>query len=158
MSDLADPKGPWAAAIGRAFVAFGNIEFITLHCLEFIPKDRIQRSASALGLVQRVELLQELLEANKAESASELSRQLGRAKALAPTRNLLAHNPIFVDFYQHKDGSYVQVQRIRSVAKPKRTLTLTQVETFADEAENLANDLYHASSAVIDSLQGGAVA
>ena len=158
MSELTDPKGPWAAAIGRAFVAFGNMEFITLHCLEHIPRDRIQRSTKAFRLGQRIDLIQELLEAHEVESAHELSRHLGRAKSLAPTRNLLAHNPIFVDFHQLKDGSYQQVQRIRSVANPKNALSLSQVESFADEAERLANDLYEASAAFIKALRGGEAA
>lgn len=64
MSEIADPKGPWASAIGQAFVAFGSIELITLYCLDEIPKDRIRRSTSSFKLAQRVELIQELLEAH----------------------------------------------------------------------------------------------
>lgn len=158
MTDLADPKGPWASAIGRAFVAFGSIEFVTLHCLEEIPKDRIRRSTSAFKLGQRIELIQELLEAHPGPLATALHDALQRAKQLTPTRNLVAHSPIFVDFYQHNDGSWLHTQRIRSVANPKRTLTLVQLERFAEEAEDACTNLYETSRAFINMLRGGAAA
>ncbi len=158
MNELADPKGPWANAIGRAFVAFGSIEFITLHCLAEIPKDRIRRSTSSFRLGQRIELIQELVEAYPGPLATALHDALDRSKTLSPTRNLVAHSPIFVDFYQHRDGSLLTTQRIRSVANPKRALTLPELERFADDSEQACSALYEASFAFINSLRGGAAA
>jgi hypothetical protein len=158
MSDLADPKGPWASAIGRAFVAFGSIEFITLHCLYEIPKDRIRRSIRSFKLGQRIELIQELLEAHPGQLATALHDALQRAKQLTPTRNLIAHSPIFVDFYKHKDGSLLHTQRIRSVVNHNRTLTLAQLEQFADDAESVCTSLYETSSDFINMLRGGPAA
>lgn len=158
MSDIADPKGPWATAIGRAFVAFGSIEFITLHCLDEIPKDRIRRSTSSFKLGQRIDLIQELLEAHPGPLATALHGALQRAKDLAPTRNLIAHSPIFVDFYKHNDGSWLHTQHIRSAANPKRTLTLKQLEKFANDAETVCTSLYETSSDFINMLRGGTAA
>ena len=158
MNELADPKGPWAGAIGQAFVAFGSIEFITLHCLKEIPKDRIRRSTSSFKLGQRIDLIQELLEAHPGPLAKALHDALQRVKELTPTRNLVAHNPIFVDFHQHKDGSILHTQHIRSVANPKRALTLAELERFAEESEAACSALYQSSFAFIKMLRSGAAA
>ncbi len=98
MTTIVDLKNEWAVAIGKAFVAFGSIEAITVGCLSAIPIDRIQKSTKSFRLNQRIELIQEVLEAHRDDAFSLLSKKLAAAKAIARKRNLIAHNPLALEF------------------------------------------------------------
>ena len=147
MAKITDLKGEWASAIGKAFVAFGSIEHVTVVCLKELPKDRIQRTTKSFRLGQRIALLVELLEAHDGALYRELSAKLKRAKELAETRNLIAHNPLVMDFFQRQDGSMFTREVIAHLHQDKH-ITLNELEEFASESETLASDLYRISSAV----------
>jgi hypothetical protein len=156
LAKLVDPSGEWAATIGRAFVAFGSIEHITVVCLREIPKDKIQRSTSSFRLTPRIDLVLELLEAHPGDVFERLAEKLSLAKSMAGTRNLIAHNPLALDFYEHADGTYSHKESIVSLRKERHRITLPELQDFAAQAEQLASDLYGCTSAVINSLRGGA--
>lgn len=155
MAKLVDLRGEWAAAIGRAFVAFGSIEHLTVVCLREIPKDKIQRSTSSFRLTPRIDLVLELLEAHPGGVFEHLSEKLLLAKSMVGTRNLIAHNPLVLDFYQHADGSYSHKETIVSLRKEQHRITLPELQDFASRSEKLASDLHGCTSAVIQALRGG---
>lgn len=151
MAKIVDPEGAWAAAIGKAFVAFGAIEHVTVACLREIPRDRIQRSTRSFRLGQRIDLLVELLEAHDGESFKKLAAELIRAKEMAKTRNLIAHNPLVLEVYEWGDGSRFHRQVIASLSSDVR-ITLEDLTTFARDSEGLASSLYELSSNVFRAL------
>ncbi len=144
LNDLNDSKSAWAHAIGRAFVAFGSVEYITILCLEKIPKDRIVKSVGSFRLVQRIDLILELLEAYTGEPYEVLCAQLKLAKSMAPTRNLLAHNPLFVEISRNANGTNDVVQSIKSAKDFKKSISLLETQKFAIKTEKLETDLYAA--------------
>ena len=147
MAKITDLKGEWAAAIGQAFVAFGSIEHVTVVCLRELPRDRIQRTTRSFRLGQRISLLVELLEGYDGAPYKELSTNLLRAKELSETRNLIAHNPLVMDFFRRQDGSMFTREVIAHLHQDKH-ITLEQLQQFASESETLASELYRCSSAV----------
>ena len=147
MVKLVDWSGEWAAAIGKAFVAFGGIEHVSVACLRSIPRDNLQKSTKSLRLGQRIDLLTKILEGYEEEPYRLLSQHLGRAKVLAETRNLIAHNPLLLEFYERPDGTLYHQEVIAALHRDKK-VTLVELKAFADEAEALANALYAASSEV----------
>ena len=147
MAKLVDLAGEWSAAIGKAFIAFGGIEHVTVACLRQLPRDRLQKSTRSYRLGQRIDLLLEILEAYEAPPYKQLSASLGRAKELAETRNLIAHNPLVLEFYERPDGSYYHQQVIAAMHRDKK-ITLEQLQAFAEESEALTAALYAASSEV----------
>lgn len=144
MSKLVDLNSEWAAAIGKAFVAFGAIEHVTFICLRELPRDRIQRSIKSFRLGHRISLLLELLEAKDGAPYTNLSAKLARANELAKIRNLIAHNPLVMDVFQLRDGTLFTREFISHIHEDKH-ITLAEVQEFASEAEALAADLYHCS-------------
>lgn len=155
MAKIVDIRGEWASAIGRAFVAFGSIEHVTVVCLREIPKDRIQRSTSSFQLKSRIDLILELLEAHPGTVFEQLGEKLALAKSMVGTRNLIAHNPLMLDYYQHPDGSYTHKENIVSLRKEQHRITLPELQQFAAKSEQLASELYGCMSAVINALRGG---
>jgi hypothetical protein len=150
---LVDLNGKWATAIGRSFVAFGSIEHITVICLQEIPKDRIQKSVSNFKLGQRIDLILELLEAHPGDPYTQLAAKLSRAKEMLATRNLIAHNPLILGFL-YTNGKFTHNETIVSLRKGQHRITLLELQSFADECEQLASDLHGCTSAVVNALRG----
>jgi len=148
LAKLVDLNGDWSTAIGRAFVAFGGIEHVTVVCLRQLPRDKLQKSTRAFRLGQRIALLLEILEAYPTPAYQQLASHLERAKALAETRNLIAHNPLVLDIYERPDGTLFHQQVIAAMHKDRK-VTLEELRAFADESEELASALYGASLEVI---------
>jgi hypothetical protein len=148
-------RGQWAAAIGKAFVAFGSIEHITIVCLREIPKDRIQKSTSGFMLTPRIDLLLELLEAHQGDAFDQLAGHLKQAKSMVQTRNLIAHNPLVLSFYQDAEGEFTYEESIISLKKEGHKISLPELEAFAQRSEELASDLLASSQSAIHQLRGG---
>ncbi len=141
MAKIVDLQGHWAAAIGKAFVAFGSIEHTTVVCLRQIPRDRIQRFAKSLKLSQRIDLLLELLESHRHPECTELADKLRQVRSLVPTRNLIAHNPLVLEFYEHADGGHAFAEAIAAIHKDGHKITLRETQDFAASSERLASEL-----------------
>jgi stage V sporulation protein SpoVS len=152
MVKIVDLDGTWAAAIGRAFVAFGSMEWMTVVCLRDIPVDRIQRSTRSFRLSQRIDLIQELLEVHEGDVFRLLSEKLTAVKALAEKRNFIAHNPLIFEVYASLDGDISHQQVITSIHRGRR-MTFPEIQAFAEEAEKLASDLTGAGLEAIRELQ-----
>ena len=158
MAHLGDLKGEWASAIGRALIAFGSIEHVTVTCLRQIPRDRIQRSTSSFNLAPRIDLLLEILEAHPELPCIELSEQLRTAKSMAKTCNLIAHNPLTFEFYERENGDYLFNEVIVSLHKTGTKISLVQVQAFAAQAEQLASEMFGTSGRVFAALRAKASA
>ncbi|MFZ2168978.1 MAG: hypothetical protein WAW61_04995, partial [Methylococcaceae bacterium] len=133
--------------------AFGSIEHVTIECLRNIPRDRIQRSTQCFSLSQRIDLIVELLETESDTQFSNLSVLLLRAKELAKTRNLIAHNPLVLEVYEHTNGGFMFKETIASLLKKRQRISFHELETFANESERLASDLYDYSVKVFNALE-----
>lgn len=152
MAKIVDLDGKWAAAIGKAFVAFGSMEWMTVVCLRDIPIDRIQRSTRSFKLSQRIDLIRELLEVHEGDVFKLFSETLAAVKVLAEKRNFIAHNPLVFEFYESVDGDISHEQVIASMHKEHR-MTLPELQAFAEDAEKLASELTGTGLEVIRTLQ-----
>ena len=138
----------WRAKVGAAILAFGEIELITLKCLELLPNDPILKSTSSLGLGQRIDLLLELLNPRREEpTIAELLRLFASAKEYLKYRNILAHSPLMAEIYEHQDTGELKVEQlITSVRGGKRSVDLAKVTEVAETVEQIASDLWIALS------------
>jgi hypothetical protein len=138
-------EAEWRELIGRAITCFGEIEFVSIKCLAYIPQDRFSGSVGGLDFAKRVDILIELLEGRQSldPNLRGLLRGFIRAKSLAKTRNLIAHNPLMFDIYVNDDASKVILeQSITSTRSGAKRIKLDQLRIFADEVESLAGQLW----------------
>ncbi|MEE1948526.1 hypothetical protein V0R48_06040 [Pseudomonas alcaligenes] len=150
MAQLVDPKHEWAGEIGRIVIAFGNIEHITMLCLNQLPNDPIYPATSHLNLAPRLELLVAVLRGSTDIAAEKLGQLLTEAKALAEERNLVVHNPLVLDVYQDSDGGYKFEHTIQSLRRVEKRLALRDLESIRERAERLATDLYEVASPMLE--------
>lgn len=135
----------WEALVGKAILRFGDIELVSIRCLEAIPKDQISTSAAKLEFGRRAELLTELLEArtDRLEVENEILVALKRAMELAKTRNLIAHNPVMLDLYINaQDTESYAVHAITSARSEHNSIDLVELKEFTAEVESLASELW----------------
>ena len=134
----------WKNCIGKAILGFGEIELITLKCLEYFPTDNIYKTTSSLALGRRIELLIEILsESKKGIEVENILRMFRRAKKLVEFRNLLAHNPLMANIFEHKHTGDVEVKMLISNIRGKeKAVDLEDVKELSAEIEGLASDLW----------------
>jgi hypothetical protein len=135
----------WEALVGRALLRFGDIEYVSVRCLHLIPSDNIAASASRIDFSRRTDLLIEILDGKK-ELTGPLSRlrdAFKRAKVLAKTRNLIAHNPLMLNLYvNHETQESMAMYRIDSARSAEHSITLDELKEYAAEVEDLAATMW----------------
>ncbi len=153
MAKIVDPDGQWAAAIGKAFIAFGSIEHTVVVCLKEIPRDSAPRFFRPIPLGKKIEFLLEVLMQRQGPECSVLVGNLLRAKDLAESRNLVAHNPLVLSIYENDKGELAFEESISHVYKEGKEMSLSDLQNFADESERLASELIHSSIAAFKALR-----
>lgn len=140
-----DPSAEWEELIGRSFLRFADIEYISVMCLSLIPTDKISDAASQLSFARRASLLIEILEArdNRDRHTEGLLDGLRRAKALTKTRNLIAHNPMVLNLYFNEDRTAHDVEHTIASRRGKgRKIDLAELKEFAADVENVSTLLW----------------
>ena len=131
----------WEAHVGRVIVRFGEIEYITVKCLEVLPRDRIAASTARMPFAQRASLLLEILEGRgtSSEHIEGLQRALTQARQLAEKRNLIAHNPVMLEIYTNEDETQARTQfAIASARGGGKAITLDELKELSAEIDDLA--------------------
>jgi len=141
----ADEYREWEALVGHTIVRFGEIEYITIKCLELLPQDRIAATAARMPFAQRVNLVLEILEGRKITSkyVQQLVRHLVRARQLAEKRNLIAHNPVMLEIYSNRDETEARTRyAIASARGGGKPITLEDLKELAAEVDDLAASMW----------------
>jgi len=135
-----DQTNPWNLAVGRGFVAFGQIEYATHIALKSFCRDPIFNSLKTLNLEKKLEIIDSLLGQYEQEEIRSLRTLFKQVNALSKTRNLVAHNPLVLDIYEKPDGDYMVDSKIRSLRNEKH-YSLNEIQEFAQKAEDLGGEL-----------------
>jgi hypothetical protein len=136
-------KGEWETLIGRALISFGEIELITHKWLSHFPRDSVARSGGRLAFARRVDLILEILAGREFDEAGvEFAAALRRAKALAETRNTIAHNPVMMNVYTDETMDDVLLEQSISNIRGDRVIDLAEMKEFAAEAGDLASKMW----------------
>ena len=153
MVKLVDLSHQWAIEIGRVFIAFGSIEYITHQCLRNVPRDAIYEATKKMLLAPRIDLLVALLKPLPEGKAIRLALLLRKAKELAEHRNLIAHNPLVLDLYASEEGETTIRESIRSLRNEDKVLTFAQLVELRAQCESLVTELYEAQTALLEELR-----
>jgi hypothetical protein len=146
-------RNVWSLEIGKVFLAFGDVEYLTRCCLNVLPRDRIFDTTCNLRLAQRIDLILEILASRTDGERSNLRKLFLRAKALNEKRNFLAHNPLVFEFYEHSDGNHIVMETIVSLKKPDKKMSLDEVKEFSREADELVAEMYLSASIAFKELK-----
>ena len=132
----------WSKAVGRAILAFGNIEWVTYQCLGLFPSDRIFESVVSLKFSSRVDLIVEILSGKNLPKKlfNKTKRLFKRAKDAAEVRNVLAHNPLRIGVYKDNDGKVVFRDEIQHYRKTNRVYDLKEVQHYGKVTERLEDE------------------
>lgn len=143
----------WEALVGKAILRFGDIELVSIKCLEVIPADAIAESTARLGFAQRANLLIEILEArvDRTPDLDQLLACFKRAKPLATKRNLIAHNPLMLDIFVNEDETQMLAEHSITHARSGETMGLEDLKEFAAAVEDLSSELWLTFLRVVNS-------
>jgi hypothetical protein len=153
MLKLEEMTNNWATEIGRVFIAFGNIEYITHQCMCTVPRDTICAVTSKMMLGPRIDLLQAILAPLHQGHAMRLALLLQRAKELSERRNIIAHNPLGLDLYVTEKGEKTFCESIRSLRNSEKVLAFSQLIELRFQTEALVIELTDAKDGLIEELR-----
>ena len=135
----------WEALVGKAILRFGEIELISMKCLAFLPVDKISDTTARLNFSSRADLIIELLEArtDRGDHLNALLEGFRQAKELAKIRNLIAHNPVILNWYVNEDETESSAEHLITTARSgNKPLSLEGLNEFAGEVDDLAAKLW----------------
>ncbi len=134
----------WEPLIGRLFIAFGSIERTTHKCIRDWAGSNIHKHFVRAGLSARIDLAIDLIASQEAEKATKdaYCKSLQKAKQLAKHRNLVAHNPLCLVFFQDElEDSFLEA--IAHSTDDNKLLSFDELLSVVEEAEQLAEDITH---------------
>jgi hypothetical protein len=135
----------WEALVGKAILRFGEIELISMKCLAFLQIAKISDKIARINFSSRAASIIKLLEARKERDnhLNALLEGFKRAKELAKTRNLIAHNPVILDWYVSEDETESSAEHLITTARSgNKPLDLEGLKEFAGEVDDLAANLW----------------
>lgn len=144
MAKIINLDGKWSEPIGRAFLAFGSIEYVVFLCFEQIPVATNCQQKQGDGLSKRIDLMVKNLSRPQWQDQVFLTLilRLQEAKALARTRNLIAHNPLVLHAFKTDAGEFGLSEAIIESGKSQKKISLSELIQFSEEAEALADELH----------------
>lgn len=139
----------WQIAVGRFLLSFGKVEWFTYHLLVLLPTERIFDSVKSLSLSQRVILIKDLMNGKDitGEIKENIIEVLTEAESLLHFRNTIAHNPLYMGYYDTADGLGFR-QQISKFTKIDEAITLDDLNTRCAQVEDLATRAYSCESAI----------
>ena len=135
----------WAPVIGRLFIAFGSIELTVSEILAAVMSSATFRFFVTQTLEKRISVLKAVLPESNLPSGDQkvLALNLDDVTRLADTRNLVAHNPLAMSFFDKKaeDGMTLLEEAIISYRDRTSHVKFADLMKHVGEAERLADAL-----------------
>ncbi|MCY1433734.1 hypothetical protein D9M71_497700 [compost metagenome] len=126
------------------FIAFGRIERTTHECIRDWAGEIIHKHFANAPLSARIDLARDLAEAQDATEATQEAfvRSLLSAKKLAQNRNLVAHNPLCLVFFQDSlDRPFLEA--VAHHTNDQKILSYEALVEIVDRSERCAEELIH---------------
>jgi hypothetical protein len=139
----------WQLAVGRFLLTFGKLEWFTYHLLVVLPTERIFDSVKSLSFSQRINLIKDILnskEINK-DLQTKILEVLAGAASLLEFRNTVAHNPLYMGYYDSERGLDFR-QQISKFTKLDSAITLEALEKKCGQVEQLTITAYSCESEI----------
>lgn len=143
---MAEQRELWEGYIGRLILICGDIE---LHLLQLYWNLRLGEgydpSVKKLGFADKAKKLLSMVESwdeNEAQFRKRARRVLNDAIKLARRRNLIAHNPLYMDIYTDGEAVFIAGPTIRSLRGSDEHISLDGLKQLIVEAKQIEEDLW----------------
>ena len=146
----------WEVLIGKAIIAFGEIELVTYKCLMYLPTEHIFEVVADLPFTKRIDLVCQLIQEKTLSDTiqDDFIKLLKNARQYAEIRNLIAHNPVQVSVYEHhKTGDFFVRPEIIALRKKGKVVDINRMRIFAKEIEALSSELINLMSGLFDKFR-----
>jgi hypothetical protein len=146
----------WESLVGKFILSFAAIEHNSYQIMYMLLKDSIFDDLKDLGLQKRLEISLKLVEETDVldhEWKERFTTNLKKAKSNIVHRNLIAHNPMFVDMFhcETTDGFKI-IPKIMSVKKQSKFILLDDLKKLVDDMKEITIQLSACMSMLSGSL------
>lgn len=145
-----EPRDQWEPLVGRLILTCGDIELrlLQLHWNLSIGGS-YNENLKNLGMGEKAKeiLGQVQMKDLRPTQKKNIARVLSDTIKLAHSRNLVAHNPLYMDIYANAEGNFLLVPSIRSLRDSNKHIPLEGLALLVEEAKRIEAEL---STTVID--------
>lgn len=140
IEDFDEIREVWAKEVGRAILAFGDIESFTYLFIDFFIDS--PNTASRL-FVARVKAIIDFLDRKRnLPNVILMIDTLNMAISLAETRNVIAHNAFEINLHEAANKTAVFIPRICHATERAKIITFDELIDFRIKAEKLGDQLH----------------
>ena len=126
----------WQVLVGRFILAFGDIELLTYR----IWRDRFSESPPQRFGARTKNIIANLDKTVQTDRA--LHALLTEARELAKKRNVIAHNPVQVQVFQHTATGELYMENAIQCTKTHAFIDDLELMELASRAESIVSKLY----------------
>lgn len=134
----------WETLVGRFMLICGDLELalLQLHWNMHVERDDFESIRNA-KFSDKVKKIHEALKACEMlpDLRGEIENLLSKISNLMSKRNLIAHNPLFLDVFE-KEDRYTFERKICSLRDKNKHITLSRLEKEIKTAQDISNELF----------------
>lgn len=147
------PRTEWEPLVGSLVLSCGDIELrllqlywnLTLH-------GQYDEGVRCMGMGEKAKFIRGAVNSASLDTNLEKQIKLGLEKVikLAHSRNLVAHNPLYMDIFSDEYGNFALAPSIRSLRDNKKHISFEGLKSLNEDAKDISRDLYEMVLAVAE--------
>ncbi|MCG8093084.1 MAG: hypothetical protein JAZ17_05550 [Candidatus Thiodiazotropha endolucinida] len=139
-----NPRETWEPLVGRFVLTCGDVELALLQVYWNLSlHGQYEEKIKLLGLGKKAKFIRERIPEFKLNKdlIKRVDNALSESIQLAHQRNLVAHNPLYLDVYSDEKGNFTLVPTIRSLRDDEKHISLEDLINLNTKASKLSSEL-----------------
>ena len=146
----------WENLVGKFILSFASVEHNSYQIMYMLLKDSIFDDLKELGFQKRIDISIKLIQETEVINSEWKDRfvsNLKKARSNIVHRNLIAHNPMFIDFYHcETSDEFKIIPKIMSVKKQDKFILFDHLAKLVSEMKEITMQLSACMSMLAGSL------
>ncbi|MES9831141.1 MAG: hypothetical protein ABW139_02770 [Candidatus Thiodiazotropha sp. DIVDIV] len=138
------PRETWEPLVGSLVLTCGDVELALLQIYWNLSlHGQYEEKIRFLGLGEKAKFIREMIPELTLEKdlIRRVDHTLSESIQLAHQRNLVAHNPLYLDVYSDEKGNFTLVPTIRSLRDDEKHISLEGLINLNAKASKLSSEL-----------------
>ncbi len=138
------PRDEWEPIVGKLILCCGDIELLLLQLYwNLTLHHNYEEIITQKGLGDKAKFIRQIVDNRFVDKVliKRINNALEKTIELAHTRNLVAHNPLYMDVYSDQKGNFELLPSIRSLRNNDKHISLVGLIKWNKKAIELSLEL-----------------
>lgn len=134
-----DIREEWEPLVGRYILICGDIELALCQLYWNLMLGKTQKiNINKKSFKEKAIEIRDILKNNRSETLEKL---IERVITVTDKRNIIAHNPLYLDVYMNSDGGFNYIKTIRSLRDNSKHITIDNLSKEIEKAKLVSQEL-----------------